>query len=60
MLTTWDVIEEGFGFMLAFGDISWVPILYSFQTRYLVEHPVKLSWITTTAIVALFGMLKTS
>lgn len=54
MLTTYDIIEEGFGFMLAFGDISWVPILYSFQARYLVYHPIKLPWTTTTAIVALF------
>jgi len=60
MLSTIDIIEEGFGFMLAFGDISWVPIMYSLQARYLVDQPVKLSWITTTAIVALFGMLKMS
>ena len=60
MLTTWDILEEGFGFMLAFGDISWVPILYSLQARYLVDHRVELSWITSTAIVALFGMWKTS
>ena len=55
-----DIIEEGFGFMLAFGDISWVPITFSLQARYLVDQPVKLSWITTAAIVALFGMSKKS
>ena len=60
MLSTMDIIEEGFGFMLAFGDISWLPILYSLQARYLVDQHVKLSWITTTAIIALFGMLKMS
>jgi len=53
-----DIIEEGFGFMLAFGDISWVPIMYSLQARYLVDQPVKLPLTTTAAIVALFGMSK--
>lgn len=51
-----DIIEEGFGFMLAFGDISWVPVLYSLQARYLVDNPNKLHWITTAAIIVLFGM----
>ena len=50
-----DIIEEGFGFMLAFGDISWVPVLYSLQARYLVDNPVELSGIRTTVIVVLFG-----
>ncbi|RDD42549.1 Lamin-B receptor [Trichoplax sp. H2] len=42
ILSTMDVIHEGFGFMLAFGDIVWVPFLYSLQARYLVDHPVDL------------------
>lgn len=50
-----DIIEEGFGFMLAFGDISWVPVLYSLQARYLVDNPVELSGIRTAVIVILFG-----
>lgn len=54
MLTTMDITTEGFGFMLAFGDISWVPVMYSLQARYLVDNPVKLPWTTTAAIVILF------
>jgi len=54
ILSTLDIIDEGFGFMLAFGDISWVPVIYSLQARYLVDNPVKLPWTTTTAIVILF------
>ena len=54
-----DIIDEGFGFMLAFGDISFVPVLFSLQARYLVDNPQKLSWTTTTAIVAMFGMFDT-
>eukprot|EP00123_Amoebidium_parasiticum_P019931 comp37205_c0_seq1/m.47342 comp37205_c0_seq1/g.47342 ORF comp37205_c0_seq1/g.47342 comp37205_c0_seq1/m.47342 type:complete len:427 (-) comp37205_c0_seq1:395-1675(-) len=39
LLTTMDVTDEGFGFMLVFGDLVWVPGLYTFQARYLVDHP---------------------
>jgi len=38
ILTTMDIINDGFGFMLAFGDICWVPFTYSLQARYLVEN----------------------
>jgi len=42
ILTTMDVTTDGFGFMLAFGDLAWVPFTYSLQTRYLVHHdPVR-------------------
>ncbi|KAE9985037.1 Delta(14)-sterol reductase [Venturia inaequalis] len=42
ILTTIDIISDGFGFMLAFGDIVWVPFIYSLQARYLSIHPVDL------------------
>ena len=44
LLTTMDVIMDGFGFMLSFGDLVWVPFLYSFQTRYLAMFPFELGW----------------
>lgn len=34
-LTMMDIATDGFGFMLAFGDLAWLPWLYSLQTRYL-------------------------
>ncbi|XP_064623106.1 delta(14)-sterol reductase TM7SF2-like isoform X2 [Lineus longissimus] len=40
ILTTMDITTEGFGYMLAFGDLAWVPFLYCLQTRYLVEHTI--------------------
>ncbi|XP_063933284.1 delta(14)-sterol reductase TM7SF2-like [Zophobas morio] len=43
VLTTMDITKEGFGFMLAFGDLVWVPFVYSLQARYLVDHPKNLS-----------------
>jgi protein-S-isoprenylcysteine O-methyltransferase Ste14 len=42
ILTTIDIISDGFGFMLAFGDIAWLPFVYSLQARYLSMHPVML------------------
>jgi len=33
ILTTMDIINDGFGFMLAFGDLAWVPFTYSLQVR---------------------------
>lgn len=38
ILTTMDITTEGFGFMLAFGDLCWVPFVYSLQARYLVYN----------------------
>jgi len=31
ILTTMDIIMDGFGFMLVFGDLAWVPFMYSLQ-----------------------------
>lgn len=35
-----DFQTDGLGFMLTFGDIVWVPFLYSTQCRYLATYPV--------------------
>ncbi|KAF9732165.1 Delta(14)-sterol reductase [Paraphaeosphaeria minitans] len=42
MLTTIDIISDGFGLMLSFGDLVWVPFTYSLQARYLATYPVEL------------------
>lgn len=52
-----DINFEGFGFMLAFGDIVWVPFLYSLQARYLVDHPVDLPLWATIGILVLQSTL---
>ena len=31
ILSTMDITTDGFGYMLAFGDLAWVPFIYSFQ-----------------------------
>ena len=38
ILTTMDVTTDGFGFMLAFGDLAWVPFTYSLQVRARRRH----------------------
>ncbi|CAH6789608.1 delta(14)-sterol reductase LBR [Phodopus roborovskii] len=53
LLTTMDIIHDGFGFMLAFGDLVWVPFTYSLQAFYLVTHPQDLSWPLASVIIAL-------
>ncbi|XP_057679231.1 delta(14)-sterol reductase LBR isoform X1 [Corythoichthys intestinalis] len=53
ILTTMDLMHDGFGFMLAFGDLVWVPFTYTLQAYYLVSHPNALSLPAVAAIVLL-------
>ena len=50
ILTTMDITTDGFGYMLAFGDLSWVPFIYSLQARYLVDYDPQLSLISLIMI----------
>jgi delta14-sterol reductase len=53
ILTTMDITTDGFGFMLAFGDLAWVPFTYSLQSRYLATHdPSMPNWY----YLAVFGL----
>lgn len=47
-----DITSDGFGFMLAVGDLAWVPFIYSLQARYLVFNQIELGPIKTALIVA--------
>ncbi|PWA23072.1 hypothetical protein CCH79_00002136 [Gambusia affinis] len=55
VLTTMDIVHDGFGFMLVFGDLAWVPFTYSLQASFLVVHPQSLSLLAAAVIVALNG-----
>ena len=56
ILSTMDITTEGFGYMLALGDLAWVPFAYSLQGLYLVNHdPGMPVWYY--AAVAAFGGL---
>ncbi|KAJ6445034.1 C-14 sterol reductase [Purpureocillium lavendulum] len=51
-----DITTDGLGFMLTFGDIVWVPFLYSTQCRYLSVFPVHLGWAGIAAIALVFSI----
>lgn len=53
ILTTMDITTDGFGFMLAFGDLCWVPFTYTVQARYLVSHPGLVSESILVVVAAL-------
>ncbi|KAE8132081.1 ergosterol biosynthesis ERG4/ERG24 [Aspergillus pseudotamarii] len=56
VLTTMDVIMDGMGFMLSFGDMVWVPFVYNFQTRYLAVYPLELGLRGILLILAVTGV----
>lgn len=53
VLSTWDIRHENFGWMLAWGDLVWVPFTYTLQAYYLVDHTHELSVWAAIGIVAL-------
>ncbi|XP_040826846.1 delta(14)-sterol reductase TM7SF2 isoform X1 [Ochotona curzoniae] len=53
VLTTMDITHDGFGFMLAFGDLAWVPFTYSLQAQFLLYHPQPLGLPAAGAICLL-------
>ncbi|CAO3691964.1 unnamed protein product [Umbelopsis ramanniana] len=53
VLTTMDITNDGFGFMLAFGNLCWVPMVYGLQARYLVDFPLDLTTVQVVLIIAL-------
>lgn len=50
-----DIVHDGFGFMLVFGDLAWVPFTYGLQAAFLVVHPQALSSLGAAAIIAMNG-----
>ncbi|GAB1609699.1 delta(14)-sterol reductase-like [Argonauta hians] len=57
ILSTTDIIHDGFGFMLCFGDLVWVPFLYTLQGKYLMTQSFNPSWyfLITITVVNLIG-----
>lgn len=53
ILTTMDITTDGFGFMLAVGDFTWVPFVYSLQARYLVFKQIELGPLGTAGVLGL-------
>ena len=55
ILSTIDVTTDGFGFMLTFGDLVWLPFTYSWQARYLAIFPVHLGYGGSLGVLAVVG-----
>lgn len=56
ILTTIDVVHDGFGFMLAFGDVAWLPFVYSMQARYLAVYPFTLGITGIAGVLIVQGL----
>ncbi|PWY80592.1 ERG4/ERG24 ergosterol biosynthesis protein [Aspergillus heteromorphus CBS 117.55] len=56
VLTMIDITTDGMGFMLSFGDLVWVPFLYSTQCRYLSVYPLQLGWVNIAVVSAVFAL----
>lgn len=54
ILTTMDITTDGFGFMLVFGDLAWVPFTYTVPAKFLVHHDPHLSPIALVLVVAVY------
>ncbi|XP_026802772.3 delta(14)-sterol reductase LBR isoform X1 [Pangasianodon hypophthalmus] len=57
LLTMMDILHDGFGFMLAFGDLAWVPFTFTCQSYYLASHPSDLPvfWIVAIILMNAIG-----
>ncbi|KAF5617198.1 delta14-sterol reductase [Fusarium tjaetaba] len=56
LLGMMDITQDGLGFMLTWGNMVWVPFLYSTQCRYLSVYPVHLGPIGVCAIATVFAI----
>lgn len=56
ILSTMDITTDGFGFMLVFGDLTWVPFTYNLPARYLVHHDPHLSIPVLLIIMTIYGL----
>ncbi|KAI4236124.1 MAG: hypothetical protein L6R40_006249 [Gallowayella cf. fulva] len=56
ILSQMDITTDGFGFMLAFGDLVWLPFIYSLQARYLAIYPVQLGIPGVAGVFAVQGL----
>lgn len=52
MLSTWDVLAENFGFMLVWGDLAYVPFLYSLPGWWMVDSVAPFATPALVALVA--------
>ena len=56
MLSTWDVLEERFGWALVWGDFVLVPFFYSLPGWYLVDRVTPLSAPAASGLIAMYAL----
>lgn len=56
-LTMMDIVHDGFGFMLCFGDLAWVPFIYTLKCKFLLHFPQHLptGYLLTCAAMHFVG-----
>eukprot|EP00898_Chlorokybus_atmophyticus_P007944 jgi/Chlat1/8150/Chrsp76S00609 len=55
MTSTWDIIAEHYGYMLAFGYYVFIPFVFSIQAWWVLHHPqVEVSRLAAFALATLF------
>lgn len=56
-LRTVDITHDHFGFMLAWGDTTFLPTFYTLQAQYLARYPTHLStsWMICLSAIGLSG-----
>jgi Delta14-sterol reductase len=55
MLSTWDVLEERFGWALVWGDLVMVPFFYSLPGWYLVDRVTPMSTPAVAGVMAVYA-----
>lgn len=55
VLTTMDITTDGFGWMLAFGNLAWLPFTYGLQARFLAE-PDRVVDLSPWALLGICGV----
>lgn len=53
MLSTWDITDEHFGFMLVWGDMVYVPFLYSIVGWFITDQASQYTLVQLTFIVVI-------
>jgi delta14-sterol reductase len=54
MLSTWDITDENFGFMLVWGDLVYVPFLYALPGFWIVDETTPFTMAQWLALIAFF------
>jgi protein-S-isoprenylcysteine O-methyltransferase Ste14 len=53
ILSTWDIKREKLGWMLVWGNLVWVPFIFTLQAHYLMSHTHDLPWSASAGIIVL-------